>query len=1749
MISKKTYSTLLLLLSFVVLAIGQPANDNCSGAITLTVGTSCSYTTYNNTGATASTGAPAPGCGSYSTADVWFKVVVPASGKLIFDSQAGTLTDCGMAIYSGSCASLTLIECDDDDSNNGAMPMINSTGLTPGSTIYIRFWDYGGTDFGTFGICVYDPPATTNDECITAIPVTVGTSCNYTTYSNVGATSSSGAPAPGCASYSTGDVWFSAVVPADGHLVFDSQTGSLTDCGMAVYSGTCSSLTLIECDDDDSNNGSMPMLNLSSLTPGSTVYIRFWDYGGTDFGTFGLCVYNPVPSCTDGIQNQGETGIDCGGPCTACPVIPPCVSNPAAGDNCGSPTPICNFNGYCGNTSSTYTVDSPGNLGTVFCGSIDNNSWLSFTADATTATLNIFVSNCTNNWGIQMQIYTTSDCNTFTSVSNCWNPGVMENGTITATGLTIGQTYYLMIDGYAGDVCDYVISAGDGVMTIDAGPDVSICGGQSTNLSASGGTTYHWSPTTGLSNANIFNPTATPSTTTTYTVSVTGGNPSCPSTMTDQVTVTVNSSTPTAGSNSPVCSGQTINLTSTPASATSYSWSGPGGFTSNLQNPSITSATPSNSGIYTVTVTNSGCTGTASVNISVGASATVTATATPSVICPGATSTISASGANTYTWSPSGSGSSFTTSPSSTTVYNVTGTTSSGCTGSTTVTLTVNALPTVSASASPGTICIGSPSSLTASGASTYSWSNSMSGSPISVSPTSTTTYSVTGTNAAGCTASANVTVNVSSVLSISVNAAPTSICSGQNTTLTANGATNYSWNDLTSANPRTVAPSTTTTYSVTGSDLMGCTGTSTITVTVNPVPTVTASATQPTICSGVATTLSASGANTYTWSPSGSGSSFTANPSSTTTYNVTGTTSAGCSATSSILITVNPNPVISASASPAAVCNGQSSIITSSGGATYTWSPSGSGNSFTATPGVTTTYLVTGTSASGCSGTSSVTLTVNPLPTITATASPAAVCLGQSSTIAVSGGSTYSWSPTGSGTSFTSSPSATTTYTVTGTSAAGCSNTGSVTLTINPLPTVTASATQTTLCNGVSTTISASGANSYTWSPSGSGSSFTAVPSSTVTYNVTGTSLVGCTGTSSILITVNSNPVVTAAASPNAICLGQSSTVSSGGASIYTWSPSGSGNSFSANPSATTTYLVTGTSASGCSGTASVILTVNPIPTITATATPSAICIGQNSTITATGGNTYSWSPIGSGNSFIASPSTTTIYNVTGTSTAGCSNTGNVTLTVNPLPIVSISMSDMDICPGGSCTISGNGANAYSWMPSGSGNSFIASPSATTVYTVTGTSAQGCTNTANSTLTVYSNPVVVATASPSAVCIGFSSTISGSGAQTYVWDNGNNNSSFNESPANTTTYQVTGTDINGCTSTSQVTLTLMPGLSVAVNPATTTVCQGVTATLTASSPGSGVTYSWDSGFNGNPLNVAPVSMTTYVVTGTDVQGCSGTANAIVNVSPIPVPLFTANPLQGCIPLNVLFTDLSTGASGYTWYFGDGATSNSSGPQHTYQNEGLFDVRLVVTNPDGCKDSLTLNDLVQAMNNPIAGFNPNPEVVSVDDPTVTFIDQSTGATFWDYYFSYNEGPLTYFASVQSPTAVLPGEGQYSVLQVVTNAMGCIDSTRMFVEVKPVYTFFLPNSFTPNGDGKNDVYKPYGTGWDIDTYSMKVFDRWGEVLFSTTDINVGWDGTTPDGKPIQETGIYTVHLIVTAANGIQYDYIESVTLLR
>lgn len=294
----KQYFMVLFLISVSTTSFAQaPANDDPCNAITLTPDLVCTFQTFTNANATASAGVPAPGCASYSGSDVWFQVTLPTGvTSLIIDTKQGVITDGGMAIYRGSCSGLTLISCDDDGSANGLMPLLSPTGLTPNSTIWIRVWEFGNDNNGTFEICVrIPPPPPVNDEPCNATPLTVGTDCNFATFTNESATATAGAPAPGCAGYTGGDVWFSVIVPAGGAINFNTQAAVMTDGGMAIYRGpNCSNLTLISCD-DNTGAGNMPKIIAGGLTPGDTIWVRVWENGNNNNGTFGICAQIPPP--------------------------------------------------------------------------------------------------------------------------------------------------------------------------------------------------------------------------------------------------------------------------------------------------------------------------------------------------------------------------------------------------------------------------------------------------------------------------------------------------------------------------------------------------------------------------------------------------------------------------------------------------------------------------------------------------------------------------------------------------------------------------------------------------------------------------------------------------------------------------------------------------------------------------------------------------------------------------------------------------------------------------------------------------------------------------------------------------------------------------------------------------------------------------------------------------------------------------------------------------------------------------------------------------------------------------------------------------------------------------------------------------------------------------------------------------------------------------------------------------------------
>jgi len=667
----------------------------------------------------------------------------------------------------------------------------------------------------------------------------------------------------------------------------------------------------------------------------------------------------------------------------------------------------------------------------------------------------------------------------------------------------------------------------------------------------------------------------------------------------------------------------------------------------------------------------------------------------------------------TFSWTPTTGLSSSTISmpianPTVTTTYTLTATDNAGNVSTDNVIVTIYSLPTIAIAAEYSIICAGGSSILTASGALTYTWLpatglSSTTGSTVTASPTTTTTYTVTGTNSNGCKNTAVRTITVNSGAVVSVTPATSTVCQGVSTTLTATGASSYLWSPTTGLSSSTgssvtATPTSTTTYTVTGTTLTGCAGTSTSTITVNPTPTVAASVPSAVVCLGNTINILASVATTYSWSPSTFlnttvGASVISTPTSNVTYTVTGTNSFGCTNTATSVITSSPYPTVTVSPN-VAICLGGSTNLVAAGALTYSWSP-GTGLSSTigagviASPVTATGYTVTGTNAGGCTNTAVVFVLIGSGPVVSVSPPTSTICQGVSTTLTVAGASTYSWSPTlglssSTGTSVTATPNATITYTVTGTSASGCTGTSTTTINVNQKPIVRVSIGTVRVCSGDNYSITATGASTYSWSPSTylnttAGANVIATPTSNITYTVTGTDANGCTNTATTTIIISPNPIVTV--SPNVtICIGQSTTLIAAGAFNYAWLPatglsSTIGSSVIATPTVTTTYTVTGTNASKCTGTAVITVTVNPLPVVSVVPVTSTINLGNVITLTASGATTYSWSPatgldLTSGSMVHAGPVMNTTYTVTGTNASGCSATATSTINLNPLGI-----------------------------------------------------------------------------------------------------------------------------------------------------------------------------------------------------------------------------------------------------------------------------------------------------------------------------------------------------------------------------------------------------------------------------------------------------------------------------------------------
>ena len=296
-----------------------------------------------------------------------------------------------------------------------------------------------------------------------------------------------------------------------------------------------------------------------------------------------------------------------------------------------------------------------------------------------------------------------------------------------------------------------------------------------------------------------------------------------------------------------------------------------------------------------------------------------------------------------------------------------------------------------------------------------------------------------------------------------------------------------------------------------------------------------------------------------------------------------------------------------------------------------------------------------------------------------------------------------------------------------------------------------------------------------------------------------------------------------------------------------------------------------------------------------------------------------------------------------------------------------------------------------------------------------------------------------------------------------------------------------------------------------------------------------------------SPYTITNAHVGTYTVTLLSDANCIGTSSGSATITIInpPVPSFTATPVIGCAPLCVNFTDASTPAgsvSAWNWNYGDGLTGTQQNPQHCYTTPGKYTVTLTASLNSNCSASDTVHNMITVNEVPIASFSA-PATTSVFTPTVQFVDYSTSATSWNWNFG-DSISTSNTSTVESPSHAYSQVGTYCVTLAVSNGF-CNDTSTVCLMIVPEFTFYIPNAFSPNGDGMNDEF--FGKGENIKDYEMLIYDRWGMLLFKTENINTHWDGRVKGGIAQEDVYVYVIN--ITDIFTKQHKYLGSVTIVR
>jgi len=766
-----------------------------------------------------------------------------------------------------------------------------------------------------------------------------------------------------------------------------------------------------------------------------------------------------------------------------------------------------------------------------------------------------------------------------------------------------------------------------------------------------------------------------------------------------------------------------------------------------------------------------------------------------------------------------------------------------------------------------------------------------------------------------------------------------------------------------------------------------------------------------------------------------------------------------------------------------------------------YTWTPAtGLSNPNIANPVCTlaTNITYTVTASGGCftitSSDDTVNLSVGPPPLAgVPTATPPGLCSGQSSWVVLSGqgAGPIQWEVSTNATNWFNLSGATndsvftgpllsTLYyhaiiTGTGWPGSGCGTSTSPAAQVSVLPSPVANAgINASVCAGGCTNLTGTGGTNYTWQPGNlTGATVNVCPSANTTYTLFITDSNGCSDSDMVSINISTASVT---ASPSvSICTGNTTVLVASGPNgqSYSWLPSGSlvganTSNPTASPTVTTTYTVTATNSIGCTTTDSVTVQVTT-PTPITVSNDTSLCNGGNAILTATGATTYSWSPGNlSGSTINVNPVNTTTYVVTG-NTNNCITYDTVIVTVAP-PLTVYAGPDFDICTGTQVTLNvGVSGGTYTWTPSASiigsntSQAIIAAPTNTTSYTVNVTDANGCISQDVVTIGVNPSPVVSVTSADNTICFGQTTSVTASGASSYVWTpnlqvSNPTQSSTSVIPSNTTTYLVTGTDANGCIDTASITIVVNP-LPVVYLISAPTECGDTSGQIQLGGPIQGTgPFIYQIGSTTYTLPITGLAAGTYTVTTTDANGCVNSGPVTVFTQNTAGVTASADPVFGTYPLGVTFgASGSPGVNTYNWTFGDNNSGTGSVTGNTYTAPGVYEV--VVT-------------------------------------------------------AYNDVP------------------------------GCAVYDTLYITVVEQATIALPNVFTPNADANNDEFMATISG--VKEIRVEMFNRWGNLIYtgSLTGLAASpsnvvlWDGKAKSGK-VAEDGVY--YYVVTALGYDEKEY--------